>query len=239
MSIARHSGVLAFAAVVAALPGPATASISEAELHAQIETFVRSVGDATDSGLDQIAVPSLRDFTQASTSFDPVEVRLTSRASGPKGDSMPVTVSLVSQGREFKRGVVTVQLGANRSALVTTRIIDRGEVIGAGDVRIEPRPSSQLVRGSVQDPSRVVGRRAKRSLRRGTPLRHDLIEQVPTVVRGETVRIRLSRGSLRIDAVGRAREDGVPGKPVRVLNTQTRREIVGIVGEDGLVHVGF
>ncbi|MFQ5417163.1 MAG: flagellar basal body P-ring formation chaperone FlgA [Myxococcota bacterium] len=223
-----------FAAAVIA--GPASAGISESELRTRIETFVIS---RTAAAPDAIQVPSLRDFTRASAAVDAVAVRLSARESGRVRGSMPVTVSLESRGREFKRGVVTVALRAERVALVAARPVARGSVIGEADVRKESVSSSRLVRGSVVDADQIVGRRATRSLREGTVYRHDLIEDVPLVLRGGDVRIRLDRGLLRIEAVGLAREDGVLGRPVRVLNLQSRREIVGVVREDGVVHVDF
>jgi len=184
-------------------------------------------------------IPVLRDFARASAPFDSVSVELSTSAREAVRGSLPVTVRLKSRGKEFKRGVVTVQLRSDRLALVAARAIAAGDVIEADDVRAASVARSKLSRGAYHEASQVVGRRAKRMMREGMVFRPDRVEDVPVIRRGGTVRIRLERGPLRIEAIGRAREDGVLGSPIRILNLESRREIVGIVREDGVVHVAF
>ncbi len=59
------------------------------------------------------------------------------------------------------------------------------------------------------------------------------------VERGSLVELVLERGALRVRAQGKAREAGHLGESIRVLNRDSRREVVGRVGEDGRVHVAF
>jgi flagella basal body P-ring formation protein FlgA len=76
-------------------------------------------------------------------------------------------------------------------------------------------------------------------VRRGNALAPDSLDEVAPVRRGQKVKIRLTRGRLRIETVGLAREDGGVGDWIRVLNVASRREVIARVGEDGAVHVGY
>jgi flagella basal body P-ring formation protein FlgA len=232
----RAAGLAAALLVLAAGPRPARAELSEQELRDQIERFALPYAGAPPFALE---IPSVRDFSEASAPFGPVDVRLSTLVSQPGFGSLPVTVSLESSGREFKRGVVTVRLRPEQPVLVAARPIEAGTVIREEDLREEIVADARPVPGRIEQRSEAVGRRATRALRAGTVLRHDLVGEVPVVARGDTVTIRLERGPLRIEALGRAREDAAVGAPVRVLNLESRREVVGIVKEDGVVHVGF
>jgi len=236
VSLQSRALLLALAWTLAFASAPARADLSEADLRAEIEQF--ALGYAGDPPF-AMEIPALRDFSRASAPFGSVSVQLSTSARHAVRGSLPVTVRLRSGGNEFKRGVVTVQLRSDRPTLVAARTIAAGEVIETGDVRQASVAPSKLSRGSFHEASQVVGRRARRTMREGMVFRPDRIEEVPVIRRGGTVRIRLERGPLRIEAIGRAREDGVLGSPIRILNLESRREIVGIVREDGVVHVAF
>ena len=234
--------VRAFARIAAvaltglALAPPAGAGLAEEALRAEIERFALDYAGEPPFAME---IPALRDFTSASAPFRGVSVGLTTQATEPVRGSLPVTVSLRSAGREFKRGVVTVRLRADEAVWVAARTLEAGEVISRRDLRMDPSAAVGTDRARVEHPSQVVGRRATRVVREGTVLRPGHFGDVPVIVRGGMVRIRLQRGPMRIEAMGRAREDGAPGTPIRVLNLESRREIVGIVKADGIVHVEF
>ena len=49
----------------------------------------------------------------------------------------------------------------------------------------------------------------------------------------------MSAASLRIQALGKVREDGREGELVRITNLDSRRELVGRVASDGAVDVSY
>lgn len=234
--IAHRLAAVALAVWAFAPTAPARAELRDAELRSEIEAFALDYAGAPPFAME---IPSLRDFTAPSASYGRVEVDLSTHASGPVRGSLPVTVRLRSDGEEFKRGIVTVRLSSDRPVLVAARPLAAGQVIRESDLRREPASNARLSRRGLDDPSQLIGRRVTRNVRVGGVLRSDLVTDVPVIYRGSMVRIRLQRGSLRIEALGRAREDGAPGQPLRVLNLESRREIVGVVQADGVVHVQF
>jgi len=234
--IARRLAVLALAVWAFAPAVPARAELRDDELRSEIEAFALGYAGAPPFAME---IPSLRAFTAPSAPYGHVDVELSTHANGPVRGSLPVTVRLRSGGEEFKRGIVTVRLSSDRPVLVAARSLSAGEVIGAADLRHESVSSGRGARAGVSDPSQLIGRRVTRSVRAGSVLRLDGVADVPVIRRGSMVRIRLQRGSLRIEALGRARDNGAPGQPLRVLNLESRREVMGVVQADGAVHVQF
>lgn len=234
--MARASARLAIGAALAAWLGaslaPTTAFAGEAELRAAIERFVRERAPAPPTAVE---VPALSDFAVDG----PAEVRLSTHPREKFLGRVPVTVALRSGDRELKRGVVTVAVRVEQPVLVAARPIRRGERLGPRDVRVERRDAAELPAGWLGDAEAVRGRRARRSLRAGEPLAAASLESAPLVERGQVVRLALRRGSLRIEAAGEARADGRAGDWIKVVNRDSRRELVGRVGDDGVVHVAF
>jgi len=226
----------------ALLPVAASAAPQEAALRRAIERFVLENAPAPPAALD---VPPLADFVLGAEAVGDgeIEIELSVNPRERFQGTVPVTVALRSGGRELKRGVVTVGVRIPRSVLVAARPIRRGERLGARDVRVEARDLGELEGRPFEDwlgsAEALLGRRARRSLRAGEPIAAAWLESAPLVERGQTVRIELERGALRIEAAGEARADGREGEWVEVLNRDSRRKLVGRVGPDGAVHVAF
>ena len=234
--ILRAFATLTILAVGLAGSAPVRAELSDAELRREIEAFALGYAGPPPFAME---IPALEDFTAPSAGYGHVDVHLSTRAQGPVRGSLPVTVRLRADGEEFKRGIVTVRLRSDHPALVAARDLPVGHVLAEADLRREPVSRHEASRGVTVDASQLVGRRVRRFVRVGTVLRPEIVEDVPVIRRGSTVRLRLQRGPLRIEAVGRARENAAAGQPVRVLNLESRREVVGIVRPDGVVHVQF
>jgi len=226
----------------ALLPGAASAAPQEAALRQAIERFVLERAPAPPTAID---VPPLTDFILGAEAAGggEIEIELSTNPRERFQGRVPVTVALRCGGRELKRGVVTVGVKIPRSVLVATRAIRRGERLSARDVRVEPRDLAELEGLPFEDwlgsAEALRGRRARRSLHAGEPIAAAWLESTPLVERGQTVRIELERGALRIEAAGVARADGREGEWVEVLNRDSRRKLVGRVGPDGAVHVAF
>lgn len=193
------------------------------------------------AGVDpsQIAVPSLNDFRlpaeQAAAATLDLSVHESEDFSGPT----PVTVVMRQGDAELKRGVVTVRVQRPRRILVASRRLGRGVIVAASDLSWRELPEAQAGREALEDPEQLVGRTTARNISQGQAWRPELVTDPPLVARGELVRVQIQSGALRIDALGEARNDGHVGQRLRVLNPDSKREIVGILAADGVVHVHF
>ncbi len=201
-----------------------------------LERYVRARADAS---VSRVEIPELGAFDEVGLPVDDLVVSFRTRQSGALSGRTPVTVILNHGGREVKRGVVTVGLIAYKTLYIATRALGRGEVVGEGDIRREKRDVTTLRGPVITRSSELVGMRVKRSIQAGRVWQPRHLETVPTVRRGELVRLRLESGGLRIDGTGKAGEDGRTGDFIRVLNAASKRYVTGRVDEEGTVHVRF
>ncbi len=123
---------------------------------------------------------------------------------------------------------------------VAARDLPRGALLAEEDVRVERRESRRTPSdASRADSDAIVGMQLRRSVREGRVLRDRWLEPASTVKRGQVVRLVVRSGGLQILGKGRAVSDGAVGERIRVVNLDSRREIVGRVARDGSVHVGL
>ncbi len=220
--------------------GSASAAPDEDDLREAIERFVLERAPEPPTALE---VPPLADFVLAGETEGEIAWEFSANPRERFVGRVPVTLALRSGGRELKRGVVTVAVKIERPVLVAARPIRRGERVQARDVRVERRDLAELggrsLDGWLASAEGLAGRRARRSLRTGEPIAAAWLETTPLVERGQSVRLALERGGLRIEATGEARADGREGEWIAVVNRDSRRELVGRVGPDGVVHVEF
>jgi flagella basal body P-ring formation protein FlgA len=212
------------------IAAPAT-SAGPASLEQRLADFVRS--RAHDAAA-RIEVPPLplspgeRTSLEASFSLHPRQ-RLAGR--------VPVRVALSRDGRPVRSLVVPVDVTATRRVLVAARPIRAGERIESDALRLEERSSAGLPRDALTDPTAAIGLRSRRHLSAGRALRSSRLELPTAVRRGQQVKLVLAAAGLRIESLGRAREDGNPGDWIQVQNLSSRRAVMARVGADGVLHV--
>ncbi|RIK98937.1 MAG: flagella basal body P-ring formation protein FlgA [Proteobacteria bacterium] len=187
----------------------------------------------------RVAIPPLGDFALEGVDPETAAVEIATDAEEPLRGRVSLTVSVVRGDEVLARRTVPVEIEEATVALVAVRALARGAVLREGDVALRPVAGASDRRAAVSDAGEVAGRRLRRSVPAGTPLRAAWLEDVPLVRRGEPVRLSLVSGALRIEATGLARQDGRAGEIVRVESQTSRREVIGRVGTDGVVHVAF
>jgi flagella basal body P-ring formation protein FlgA len=237
-SLTRRIGRLLLPLGLAALvPGAAPASAGDPgrALGAWIEEFVRL---RAPEGA-RVEVPSLEGFAPAGLPPD-TRVELGVHPGQAFDGLVPVTVALQVGDEVVRRGVVTVEVHTGeREVVVAARPLRAGRAIRPGDLARAPFDAAELPPAWTADPAPLLGRRLAQGVSAGTPLRTDQLQEAPTVQRGEKVRLRLARGALVIETLGQAREDGREGEWIRVTNAASRREVLGRVGADGVIHVDY
>ena len=112
-------------------------------------------------------------------------------------------------------------------------------MVRAEDIQRETRSAESLPDRRIDDPRELVGMRLVRSLGQGSVWRAGPVEPLPTVQKGDRVKLRIQQGALRIDGLGEAREDGYAGDLIRVRAGGDARELSGRVDAQGVVHVLF
>ena len=228
----RLARMLAVGLVLGASPAGAA---PEDALRRQIEIYVRERAPVPPTSIE---VPQLDDFAVAWQAPGQVRVVLSTAPQRFLG-SVPITVSVYVDGEQVKRGVVTTRVRAEQTLYLTARPMQRGAVVHREDLRPERRDVSEIPSGAVLEPDGIVGQRTTRALPSGSVWMKSHLRTPQLVTRGQIVRLNFRSGALAIEGRGKAREDGRPGERVRVINVDSRREVVGTVTPSGEVDVAL
>jgi flagellar basal body P-ring formation protein FlgA len=120
-------------------------------------------------------------------------------------------------------------------SVVATRTIRAKTLIGPEDLTLV----SAELDGALTDPEAAVGLEARVSIYAGKPVRASDLGPPTLVERNQLVTLIYLSGSLAISAEGRALARGSEGDDVRVMNLGSRNTVLGRIGPDGAVYVGW
>jgi flagella basal body P-ring formation protein FlgA len=108
---------------------------------------------------------------------------------------------------------VHVMVELRRMAVVARRNLDRGHLIGEGDVELKPVWLNSSIKQPATDPAAVVGRKMSVPLRSGAVVHvDDVSATVGAVRRGDKVLVRCVSGAVVVRTEARAMEDGAIGQ---------------------------
>ena len=132
---------------------------------------------------------------------------------------------------------VSVRIIYRGEVLVAARALPRGTVLGTTDLVMEERNLDESPSGYLTDPQEALGKRTTRPLLLGLPITSPVLEQVQVVARGQRVSLVVESPYLSVRTAGTALEDGAPGDRIRVQNSESKKIVEGVVGDDGVVRV--
>ena len=121
---------------------------------------------------------------------------------------------------------------------VPNRRIRAGEVIGAGDVQWVAMREQTIPDSAVGVAEEMIGRTPRRTLAPGAPVLAGDLKRPAIIAKGAPVMLVLIQPNMRLTARGRSLEEGGVGDTIRVINEQSRMNVVGVILPDGQVAVG-
>ena len=133
------------------------------------------------------------------------------------------------------RGEVLV----DTETVVALRRMQRGTVVRADDVTIRTVEQDKYGITGIRTLEEVVGKRLRRTVRIGDVMRSNDLESAPVIERGDVVAIVAESSHLRVSMLGIAQEEGCVGETIRVMNTSSKKEIVGRISDSSTVKVVF
>jgi len=130
-----------------------------------------------------------------------------------------------------------VRLFAERDLVIAANEIASGAAIAGNDLLVERRrifPTGKFYADGLEQ---VVGKRAKRTLKKGDPITTGILEIPKDVERGDKVNVAVSSGAaqLRLDAI--AESSGQTGERVLIRNPITGKRFQAMVESKGHVTV--
>lgn len=224
-------------ASVASVASAESSESGEQRVRADLERFLRrGVGP----GPVSIDYPPLAVFSlDRERHPGALRTELRSEAEPPFRGRVSVTVGLYAGDRLVARNVISPYVRVMERVVVPTRDLRRGDVLGEKDLSYAQRDGSRLQGDRLRKIEAAIGQRLRSGVRKGRTIRVSQIESVPVVDRGDRVTLVLQSGGLRIQGIGRAQEAGAVGEWIRVLNTDSRREVSGRLDAEGNAHVAF
>lgn len=131
--------------------------------------------------------------------------------------------------------LVALAAPASAESLVATRTIRAKTLIAPEDLTLV---SAELP-GALSDPALAVGLEARVSIYAGKPVRPGDLGPPTLVERNQLVTLVYVSGGLAISTEGRALARGADGDQIRVMNLGSRNTVMGRIGPDGAVYVGW
>jgi flagella basal body P-ring formation protein FlgA len=238
VSILRSSAsALCLILLVSAARGDAVSEPARTDLGSAIaELLAERIPAQTGERVARIDLPPL-DALSREAVLAGVRAELTLAASGARAGSNPVSVSLWRGDALVRRAVITARVTVIRRTLLASRALRSGAVLTAADLELADREATSAHPEALGDAADAIGRTLTRHLAEGEPLRANALASAPLVRRGARVALRLQRGRLAIEAVGRAEQDGQRGEWIRVQNVASKLVVLAQVVAEGEVHV--
>lgn len=147
---------------------------------------------------------------------------------------------IVRQGGRVVRNVsARVEVEALADMVVTSRHIDRGSLISAGDLAMRTLDLAEVQGRYLSRVEDAVGKKARITLRANAPLRNDLLEKAPLIKSGQLVTIVAENERMRITVTGKARSAGAEGDTITVQNLNSLKELRARVIDAGTVQIVF
>ncbi|MDJ0656520.1 MAG: flagellar basal body P-ring formation chaperone FlgA [Xanthomonadales bacterium] len=124
-----------------------------------------------------------------------------------------------------------------QTVAVTNRALSRGDLLKAGDVRLQKTDVSYLTGGYFEGSEELVGQSLLRPLAPGVVVTPNMVRPPIVVRRGEPVVLLSSAGNLEVRTRGRALADGAMGQRIDVENSRNKKRLHGVVAGRGLVRM--
>lgn len=209
-------------------------TISENKLLHLFTEYVQGAMPEADLGIRRFKVRGLRPFP-------PGMVRLTVV---PRNDheiigSVNLKVDVSIAGRSEGKLYLSAWVDQFAPVVCVRRSLTRNTILHASDLVLERKNISRTPGSVVLSITAAVGKRVKRSVRKGTYLRDDILEKPPLVCKSDRVRLIAQKGALTVQTVGIAKEGGGKGEQVRVENIASGKTVVGRVVDASTVKIIF
>ncbi len=128
-------------------------------------------------------------------------------------------------GRAVKNIAVSATLEALAQVAITTGDLRRGTILREEHIELAERDLNRL-RAPCFDSNELLGKRLKRSLRKGEVFERSAVTFPPMIKRGEIVTITVQKGALTVTAKGLAQQNGNAGDMIRVRNIRSKKDLI-------------
>jgi flagella basal body P-ring formation protein FlgA len=164
---------------------------------------------------------------------DGCEYRISLPTSFNPWGSITAQLDILSpEGEVVNKLPLRLEIQAFRNVVRARANLKRGEVIDASSVYVVEEVLDYQNFKALDDPTKVVGKVAKRNINQGELITPSSFEEEALVQRGDLVTMVARNGGITVTALGKARSDGALGEVIIVENLDSRKRVQGrVVGE--------
>lgn len=121
--------------------------------------------------------------------------------------------------------------------VVAARDLSANEILTEEDFTYGSTDLSRLRSGVFRDVSELAGKQAARPVRAGDMITKSMVDLPPDIKSGDVIKLVIKAPGLEISGSGKALHDGYIGESTKVLNTQTKKIIYGVVVDQNTVEI--
>ena len=140
-------------------------------------------------------------------------------------------------GRVVRRGFYRTVLAIYDTVPVSVRTLGPSDKIEAEDVRWEKRRLVSTIRKLVERVEFFEGKKPRTTIAAGQILTEDLFIKFPLIKRGDSVVMLFDGSNMRLTTKGISLAAGSKGDRIRIMNSESRREMVAEVLDEKTVRV--
>ncbi len=147
----------------------------------------------------------------------------------PQADNFTATIVAPSAENPLKRANITGRIDRQIAVPVLRNALKAGDVIGAMDLDWIDVPQNRIANGTALSEKDLLEMTPKRVIAAGKPVLLNDLTSPKMVDRGDSVTLVFESGPLVLTAKGKALQAGAIGDTVRVANTDSNKNLQGVV----------
>lgn len=148
-----------------------------------------------------------------------------------------VPVQVVVDGVPKEKIFLRTKVSIYDRIVVATKRLKRGDIISSAEAAVEERDIAVLNPDIIKDINGALGREVKTFVPGGNPIYSWMIKDKPLVRKNEKIKITADSQNVLVSADGISLEDGNLGSEVKVKNSSSGKELIGMVTGTGEVTV--
>jgi flagella basal body P-ring formation protein FlgA len=149
--------------------------------------------------------------------------------------AVTLKVTFTKDGETLARISAPIRVKVFEDALVTTRRLNRHDILHAGDLRRERVDITNLVKWVQTESDSVLGRRTTRTINPGTIVESRWLAEVPLVSRGDRITMAKAANGVSVTGMAVALEDGYKNQEISVKAEWANRILRAVVVDAGTV----
>jgi len=153
--------------------------------------------------------------------------------------AIPFKVKIKVDGRTVKQTSVPAYIEVWQDVVLTAKPLGKNQPITAGDIQVKKMNLARVPSKAIFKPEQAIGKKSSRSVSVNTILRSDHVHEPLMVRKGDIVQVLAESKALRITTQAVAKQNGVFGDHIEVMNIRSKKNFFAQVVDPQTVKVDF